>query len=66
MRLDPLALTRPPKQGPPPQCITCSRFVNVKTAKAWPDMGEYGVVYGYEFECARCVEDRSSQRKHKP
>jgi hypothetical protein len=46
--------------GPPPQCVTCSRFVNVATARQIPEFGDYGTVYSVEFECERCVQRREN------
>lgn len=39
----------------PPPCITCNRFVDVKTARKIPEYGDYGALLNVEFECARCV-----------
>lgn len=41
--------------GPPPQCVTCSRFVKVATARRIVEFGDFGVVLSVEFECERCA-----------
>lgn len=44
--------------GPPPQCVTCSRFVavNRKGTRRIVEAGDYGSIYNVEFQCGRCVE----------
>lgn len=51
---------RPRYMGPPPQCVTCSRFVAVhdERTREIPEMGDYGTVLSVEFQCGRCVEAR--------
>lgn len=45
------------RKAPPPPCITCNRFVDIKTARRIPEYGDYGALLNTEFECARCVAE---------
>lgn len=42
----------------PPQCVTCSQFVKVATARRICEYGDFGVLINVEFECERCVAER--------
>jgi hypothetical protein len=46
--------------GPPPQCVTCSRFVKVSdpATRTLHEFGDYGSILSTEFECGRCAAAR--------
>lgn len=50
------------RPAPPPPCVTCNHFVDVKTARKIPEYGDYGALLNVEFECARCVAASSTSR----
>jgi hypothetical protein len=48
-------LFQPPGRAPdsPLRCAVCGRFLSVETARRIDEVGDFGAVLSYEFQCRR-------------